>query len=145
MIIDRRKLGTTLEGVVYTTTSQLAWDLACQVVYHESYEDTDWTILSSTVTGNCLVVVLMDLYNGDIYIETVELFELYGRIIDNRLAEEARQLKRARGDISFIDTEIISIRVINGMLRYQVRWSYEEGRPTRRRNVSFVDTGSLVL
>lgn len=142
MIVD---LGTNIERVVYTTTSQFAWDLACQVVYNESYEDTDWTILSSTVTGNCLVVVLMDLYNGDIYIETVELFELYERIIDAHIAEEARELQRCRTDVSCINTEILHCWVEGETLCYQVEWTYKEGHLARQRNMSYVEAGSLVL
>ena len=135
----------TIEGKVYATTSQFLWDLACEVVYHNTYEDTEWTILAVAQNQDFLCVVLMDLYSGSIYEETIELLELYYRIVSKRLQEEARELRRCRSDVANIETEILSVRCEEGSLYYSVQWTYTEGGPSWRRKHSSIENSSLSL
>ena len=134
-------LSRTLEQ--WSANSQLSWNLAAEVAYQETYEDTDWTILAAVQSGGFVCVVLVDLYDGSVHVETVEIVELYERIIDKYLQEEARALMGARR-CSIDEVEVIEISADEdeGQLSCTVRWNLTE---SPGRDVSFVETVSLTL
>ena len=138
-------ISTAIERTVASMADTFVWNLGCTVAYLAQENGfINSTILSVEIHVNYLCVVLMDLDEGHLHVETISLPDLYQQVLENYLQDEARLLASIR-QCSIDDIEVVEVDVDEKLsqLNYVVRWFITEGRPGR--DVSFLETGSLTL